>query len=208
MSCWWDPQEVVKQLFEAIDSCKSENFETQAFISSFEITKLRKINDLVDSASEFKKLQLSSLESTLKRAKYTPDALKLIMSRRSTQPTELHPNSSRSCLVVTFYYQNTRTTFVDLMATTTSNAFANSENASITQLIVNHKNVSKADDLISNFISKNQKLKVVLNLDPYGDSAFIDSSLKDVSDFVKIFEPPANSPVNSLAKTNNDTVTK
>lgn len=94
------------------------------------------------------------------------------------------------------------------MATTTSNAFANSENASITQLIVNHKNVSKADDLISNFISKNQKLKVVLNLDPYGDSAFIDSSLKDVSDFVKIFEPPANSPVNSLAKTNNDTVTK
>ena len=48
----------------------------------------------------------------------------------------------------------------------------------------------------------------MLNLDPYGDSAFIDSSLKDVSDFVKIFEPPANSPVNSLAKTNNDTVTK
>ena len=40
----------------------------------------------------------------------------------------------------------------------------------------------------------------MLNLDPYGDSAFIDSSLKDVSDFVKIFEPPANSPVNSLAK--------
>lgn len=195
---------LLKQLIAA----KVKNFETQAFISSFEITKLRKINDLVDSASEFKKLQLSSLESTLKRAKYTPDALKLIMSRRSTQPTELHPNSSRSCLVVTFYYQNTRTTFVDLMATTTSNAFANSENASITQLIVNHKNISKADDLISNFISKNQKLKVVLNLDPYGDSAFIDSSLKDVSDFVKIFEPPANSPVNSLAKTNNDTVTK
>ncbi|KAF6066642.1 Archaeal ATPase family protein [Candida albicans] len=163
---------LLKQLIAA----KVKNFETQAFISSFEITKLRKINDLVDSASEFKKLQLSSLESTLKRAKYTPDALKLIMSRRSTQPTESHPNSS--------------------------------QNASITQLIVNHKNVSKADDLISNFISKNQKLKVVLNLDPYGDSAFIDSSLKDVSDFVKIFEPPANSPVNSLAKTNNDTVTK
>lgn len=195
---------LLKQLIAA----KVKNFETQAFISSFEITKLRKINDLVDSASEFKKLQLSSLESTLKRAKYTPDALKLIMSRRSTQPTEVNSNSSRSCLVVTFYYQNTRTTFVDLMATTSSNAFANSDNASITQLIVNHKNVSKSDNLISNFISKNQKLKIVLNLDPYGDPSLIDPSLTNVSDFVKNYEPPTNSSVNSLAKTNNETVVK
>ena len=41
---------LLKQLIAA----KVKNFETQAFISSFEITKLRKINDLVDSASEFK----------------------------------------------------------------------------------------------------------------------------------------------------------
>lgn len=193
-------------MLKQLVASKSSTFEGPAFVTAFEISRNKHVVDLLDtSLSEFKHVQ--NFESTLKRVKFSHDAWKQICKSRATQSTEFNANSSRSCLVVTFYYNNTRTTFIDLMGNekkgvAANNTFANLNNSAITQLLVNPKNV-RSDNLVTNFIFKHQNLKFVLNLDPYGNPSLIKSSLTNVADLVKNFKPPV-----SNTSTNNTTTTK
>ncbi|RCK60566.1 hypothetical protein Cantr_07981 [Candida viswanathii] len=182
---------------------KASTFDGPAFVTAFEISKNKHVTDLLDtSLSEFKHVQ--NFESTLKRVKFSHDVWKQICKTRATQATEFNAHSSRSCLVITFYYHNARTTFIDLMGNekkgvAVNNAFANLNNSAITQLLVNPKNV-RSDNLITNFIFKHQNLKFVLNLDPYGNPSLTKSSLTNVAELVKNFKPPAAAPTTETTK--------
>ncbi|CAI5755776.1 unnamed protein product [Candida verbasci] len=155
------------------------------FISSFEISNNKNIIDLLDDKSIS---IMSNSENNLTRSKLTMDIIKSIFKKRLTKPTKFNSNSSRSCLVITFYYQGIRSTFIDLMGNEKSgeNKFANLNISSITQLMINKQN--RSNNFITNYIFKSKDLKIVLNLDPFGDEKLIKSNLENIVKVVLQFK--------------------
>ncbi|KAI5968202.1 hypothetical protein CANMA_002418 [Candida margitis] len=179
-------------------SAKLKTFDDNepVFVSSFEITNNKFLIDLLDSNDTSRKVPFSLLnnfENKLKRKKASAELIKEVLKQRSSKATEFNANSSRSCLVITFFYHNFRTTFVDLMGSEknskfSSNIFANTNISSITQQMVNKQKDVRSHNLVTNYIFKNKDLKVVLNLDPNGDVSLIKSTLTNIADIVKTFK--------------------
>ncbi|KAI5954238.1 hypothetical protein KGF54_002013 [Candida jiufengensis] len=184
---------------------KLNELESPVFVSSFEISNNKYLSDLLDvtDGTESKKIPFSyitNFENKLKRTKPNQELIKNILKQRLSKCTEFNENSSRSCLIMTFFYNNTKTTFVDLMgneknSSLSSNIFANSNISSITQTMVNKSksDLKRSHNLITNYIFKNKDLKIVLNLDQFGDLSLIKSNLNNVADVVKNFKLPTTS---------------
>ncbi|KAI5962520.1 uncharacterized protein KGF55_003596 [Candida pseudojiufengensis] len=185
---------------------KLNELESPVFISSFEISNNKYFTDLLDitDGNESKKIPFSyitNFENKLKRTKPSQDLIRNIFKQRLSKQTEFNENSSRSCLIMTFFYNNYKTTFVDLMgneknssSNLSSNIFANSNISSITQTMILNKSktseLKRSHNLITNYIFKNKDLKIILNLDPFGDLSLIKSNLNNVADVVKNFKLP------------------
>ncbi|EGW34037.1 uncharacterized protein SPAPADRAFT_49118 [Spathaspora passalidarum NRRL Y-27907] len=168
----------------------------QAFVTAFEITNNKYILDLFDD-NLHRRIPLFNYESQLKREKVNEDTLKHIFKKRLSQATEFNPNSSRSCLVITFYYQNHRTTLIDLMGNERNNVFANTNISSITQLLATKQNVGRSNNLVTNMIFKNHEIQMVMTLDPRGDAGLIKSTLTNVANLLNNFK--LSSPVKAAA---------
>ncbi|CCG23336.1 hypothetical protein CORT_0D04960 [Candida orthopsilosis Co 90-125] len=183
---------MMKQLVNA----KLKSFDDEpVFVSSFEITNNKFLIDLLDSntSSKIPFSLLNNFENKLKRKKASAELMRDVFKQRSIKATEFNANSSRSCLVITFFYHNFRTTFVDLMGNEknsrfSSNIFANANVSSITQQMINKQKDVRSHNLVTNYIFKNKDLKVVLNLDQDGDVSLIKSTLINIADIVKTFK--------------------
>ncbi|CAD1808378.1 hypothetical protein FOB58_000932 [Candida parapsilosis] len=182
---------MMRQLVNA----KLKSFDSEpVFVSSFEIANNKFLIDLLDNnPAKVPFSLLNNFENKLKRRKASSEMIKEIFKQRSSKATEFNPNSSRSCLVITFFYHNFRTTFVDLMGNEknsklSSNIFANTNMSSITQQMVNKQKDIRSHNVVTNYIFKNRDLKVVLNLDPNGDVSLIKSTLTNIAEIVKTFK--------------------
>ncbi|CAK9437373.1 uncharacterized protein LODBEIA_P17510 [Lodderomyces beijingensis] len=172
---------------------QSSNQGTTPYLTSFEISNNKYAVDLLDTSSSAppKISMATDFESKLLRKKASAALVKEVLKKRLTQATEFNQHSSRSCLVLTLFWGNCRTTFVDMMGSernsaSSSNVFANTNISSITQLMINNKHSKfRSHNSIANYIFKNKHLKVVLNLDPFGDEALVKSSLSNVAEVVK-----------------------
>ena len=194
---------MMRQLVNA----KLKSFDDEpVFVSSFEITNNKFLIDLMDPTSGKIPFSLiNNFENKLKRKKASHDIIKDVFRQRSSKATEFNANSSRSCLVMTFFHHNSRTTFVDLMGNEknskfSSNIFANANMSSITQQMVNKQKDVRSHNLVTNYIFKNKDLKVVLNLDQDGDASLIKSTLTNIADIVKTFKLSTTPTVETKAR--------
>ncbi|RLV91020.1 hypothetical protein JA1_004151 [Spathaspora sp. JA1] len=165
------------------------------FVTAFEITNNKFILDLLDDNLR-KRIPLVNYESHLKRERVNEDTMKHIFKTRLTQATEVNPNSSKSCLIITFYYMNHRTTFIDLMGNERNNVFANTSISSITQLLATKQNVGRSNNLITNMVFKNHEISMIMTLDPRGDVGLIKSALTNVANLLTNFK--LSSPIKTV----------
>ncbi|KAI3405013.2 hypothetical protein KGF56_002178 [Candida oxycetoniae] len=211
---------MLKQLVAAQLKQHSET----GFISCFEMANNKYIVDLLDSSESESTKRIAipvsrSFDTKLKRTRANPEIIKSLLKQRLSMCTQFNENSSRSCLVITFYYPNHRITLVDLMGnekmpkssatdSAASNFFANTNFSSITQLMVNNQRDVRSHNSITNFIFKNKDLKLVLNLDPYGDVSLVKSSLTNVADALKNFKLSHQTLMDNNDHQNTNTLSK
>lgn len=200
------------------------NSKTISFITAFELTANKHIGDLLGgTVSKVKYLQ--SFENHLRKEKVDclkkgQDALAHIFSKRSTSRTAFNDKSSRSCLIVTFSYNNKRMTYIDLMGNekfqvessniasspSHSNRFANLNISSITQLLTKKSLTGRSSNLITNLIFKKEETihntHIILHLDKYGDESLAKSTLHNIADLVSSFtlSSPFKSPQQTSKK--------
>ncbi|ODV68192.1 hypothetical protein HYPBUDRAFT_90029, partial [Hyphopichia burtonii NRRL Y-1933] len=178
-------------------------------VTAFEVSDNKFYSDLLQNdKTKTKKSFLSSvpIESQLRKErllkpKLAESLLHKVFNRRVTQKTSFNNESSRSCLVLTFYSRNNtkRVTYIDLMgnekfdkAVPSANIFANMNMSSITQLLTNSPNnpaLIRSSNRITNLIFRNQKqrgtIKIILTLDQYGDYNLTKSTLNNVAHLIK-----------------------
>lgn len=181
-----------------------ESAATEACITAFEVSENKYIIDLLEMPIKKKEYHSSCLESQLQKRKLKGDShevLETVFKKRNTKKTVFNSESSRSCLVVTFYYDDKRVIYIDLMGNEKydksllqSNAFANTSMSSITQLLANKTSSNgRSSNLITNLIFKNNlpssgKINIILNADPNGDIVLLKSILNNIASLVKNFK--------------------
>jgi hypothetical protein len=190
----------------------------EACITAFEVSENKYIIDLLETPAKKKEYHSSCLESQLHKRKLNGDShqvLEAVFKKRNTKKTAFNSESSRSCLVVTFFYDDKRVIYIDLMGNekydkslALSNAFANTSMSSITQLLTNKvPNGGRSSNLITNLIFKSNspspgKINIILNVDPHGDITLLKSILNNIATLVKDFKLE-NTTTNKLDKTPN-----
>ncbi|CUM65390.1 uncharacterized protein PRCAT00003026001 [Priceomyces carsonii] len=184
-------------------SLQRREVETQ--LTAFEISENRYVVDLLGDKSEGKKEYLSTvpMEEQLRKELLTRQnssaMISSIFNRRKTQKTSFNEHSSRSCLILTFFYENTRVTYIDLIGNErfhkslpSSNVFANVSMSAITQMLTRRELGGRSSSLITNLIFKTEaevskKIGIMLNLDLYGDPTLIKSTLNNIAELVARF---------------------
>ncbi|CUM47564.1 unnamed protein product [Debaryomyces tyrocola] len=190
----------------------------EACITAFEVSENKYIIDLLETPAKKKEYHSSCLESQLHKRKLNGDShevLKTVFNKRNTKKTAFNSESSRSCLVVTFFYDDKRVIYIDLMGNekydkslALSNAFANTNMSSITQLLTNKvSSCGRSSNLITNLIFKSNspspgKINIILNVDPNGDITLLKSILNNIATLVKDFKLETTT-TNKLDKTPN-----
>lgn len=174
----------------------------EATITAFEVSENRYITDLLETPAKKKEYHSSFFESQLHKARLNCDAHEIIGSvfrKRSTKKTTFNHQSSRSCLVVTLFYNGTRINYIDLMGNekydktlSLSNAFANTNMSSITQLLANKRSANgRSSNLITNLIFNDMpnpgNINIILNVDPHGDLTLLKSIFNNIASLVKGF---------------------
>lgn len=162
-----------------------------------EVKENRQLIDLLDNGATKKYLASIPLEKQLKRHKLTAGAIKKVFDVRQTGSTESNSESSRSCLIVNVHEKAHTTTIVDMMgnekfsqAGSMSNAFANTNVSSITQLLLSKTTKTRSSNLVTNLIfnrSSVTKVKFILHLHQSGSPELIKSSLYNIVDVIKNF---------------------
>lgn len=192
-------RKVVDQKLESLEYCKNE-----ASITAFEVTDNKYVIDLLTVPLKKREQAGSNLEAQLMKKSLSGDLKGIIdkvFARRNTQETVFNKLSSRSCLVISFYHNSQKVTYIDFMGNekydrslSTSNTFANMNMTSITQLLARKSPVAgRSSNLITNLIFNNGsvsngKISIVLNLDPYGDISLSKSILNNIASLVKDFK--------------------
>ncbi|KAK6198085.1 uncharacterized protein RJT21DRAFT_116128 [Scheffersomyces amazonensis] len=185
--------------------------KTICFMTAFEITDNRYILDLLNSNNDnAARLNHFNFENQLIKEKLEyKSQLSTVFGKRLTKRTVFNQKSSRSVLIITLYYNNLRTTYIDLMGNEqfstndgnvtpnsqiNTNTFANANISSIMQLVLGGKSsattmVGRSSNLITNLIFKKSPhaLKIILNLDPYGDEKLIRSTLNNIVSLIHRF---------------------
>ena len=191
-----------KVIYEKIHGLEASAKE--ACITAFEVSENKYIIDLLETPAEKKEYHSSCLESQLHKRKLNGDShgvLEAVFKKRNTKKTVFNSESSRSCLVVTFFYDDKKAIYIDLMGNekfdkslTLSNAFANTSMSSITQLLTNKvPSAGRSSNLITNLIFKSNssspgKINIILNVDPNGDITLLKSILNNIATLVKDFK--------------------
>lgn len=181
-----------------------EQAATEACITAFEVSENKYVIDLLETPIKKKEYHSSCFESQLHKRKLKGDShevLETVFKKRNTKKTAFNSESSRSCLVVTFFYDDKRVIYIDLMGNEKyekslllSNAFANTSMSSITQLLANKaSNSGRSSNLITNLIFKGNfpspgKINIILNVDPNGDITLLKSILNNIASLVKNFK--------------------
>lgn len=175
------------------------------FLTAFEVSGNRYIIDLLERKSNNRKeiQNAISIEAKLKKEKLQDNAgsiISAVFNRRNTRKTSYNDESSRSCLIITFFHNNKRVTYIDLMgnekfdkSTPNSNIFANSSISAITQLLSKRVVNGRSSNFITNLIfrkdaSQHKNINIILHLDQYGDSSLVKSTLVNIADLLKNFE--------------------
>jgi uncharacterized coiled-coil DUF342 family protein len=165
-------------------------------ISAFEITNNKNYIDLLQGK------QPKTSPATMTKTQFSPEALQTVFSQRSTDKTLANSSSSRSCLVVSLFQNNQCVKFFDMMGNekfeeNQSNVFANVNNSSITSKLING---TGSNNLITNLIfNGDHDIKIVIHIDPYGDSLLIKSTLNNIANLVKNFRvPPSTTTTTSF----------
>lgn len=168
-----------------------KNLDFKGEITAFEMNNNKKFIDLLDNKNL--KLKLNELDKQI----FTKLLITNIFNSRSTLKTNSNPTSSRSCLIITLYYQKHYITFIDLMGNekfemNQSNIFANVNMSSITSKLINNHSTNNS---ITNLIfDGNHKVNIIVNLDPFGETGLIKSTLNNIASLVTEFkqQPTAN----------------
>lgn len=210
-------------LHQVVDTQIKSLQGSHAYLTAFEVSENKHLIDLLETVPERKEILSLNFESNLHRVSLETSTsshlIKKVFSNRSTSKTSYNSESSRSCLIITFFFNNKRCTYIDLMGNekfnlpkdpvqkTQSNIFANLNMSSITQLLTKKSFNGRSSNLITNLIFKNdstvssRNINIVMNLDPHGDVSLIKSALGNIADLTKTFKlgSPMTSPVKSVS---------
>lgn len=187
----------LKQMLDTTTNTWLQQNWTDRKISAFEIMDNRHVIDLTDNKKVSKPLKQTSVVQ-LTNVKEAVQCFQSILKNRTTTQTNSNSESSRSCLILKIYEDDSSTTYVDMMGNEkfekgTSNLFANSTMSSLTQYLKSNGSSGRSANTIINIIFGNPKamIAVVLTLDPYGDARLIKSSLLNIADLTRQCQPVA-----------------